>query len=208
MDKVIPNNYREKPIEFYKAMLSGMDPESIAARCGLKHDDSSVFVTVLGCDYRIKIPSFEYEKLTADKPDFMAAQGTQVLVLHFLTQCSFAESSGKFISFREYPGGDLYFKAFEGRCLKRLAFSYGTKLDAFRSDCEKLGAKQISGGDAAYEIEFMPGFLIRMILWGPDEEFPPSAQMLFSDNFPVSFLAEGVAGIGDILITALKKANR
>ena len=74
MDKVIPNNYREKPIEFYKAMLSGMDPESIAARCGLKHDDSSVFVTVLGCDYRIKIPSFEYEKLTADKPDFMAAQ--------------------------------------------------------------------------------------------------------------------------------------
>ena len=206
MNKEIPNNYREKPIEYYKAELQKMDAQEIAARCGLERDGDAVRFTILGCQYRIAVPSFEYEKLTAEKPDFLAAQGTQVLVLHFLTQCSYAESTGKFISFREYPGGDLYYKAFEGRCLKRLAYSYGSKLAQFKENYEKLGAKEINGGDASCEIEFMPGFIIRLILWGPDEEFPPSAQMLFSDNFPISFLAEGVAGIGDILITALKKA--
>ena len=51
------------------------------------------------------------------------------------------------------------------------------------------------------------GLNVQIILWGPDEEFPPSAQMLFSDNFPFSFSAEGVAGLGDILISAVKKAG-
>mgnify|MGYP000594588565 CR=1 FL=1 len=35
-----------------------------------------------------------------------------------------------------------------------------------------------------------------MILWEGDEEFPPSSQILFSDNFPVSFQAEDMAGYG------------
>ena len=207
MNREIPNNYREKPIEYYKAELQKLDAQEIAARCGLKQDGDAVLFTIMGCQYRIMVPSFEYEKLTAEKPDFLAAQGTQVFVLHFLTRGSYAETTGKFISFREYPGGELYYKAFEGRCLKRLAYSYGIRLITFGEKCSLLGGKEISGGDAAYEFEFMPGFLIRLIIWGPDEEFPPAAQMLFSDNFPVSFLAEGAAGIGDILIGAIKRAR-
>lgn len=206
MLKEITNNYREKPIEYYRSELQKLDAEIIAARCGLRQDGEAVLFTIMGCEYRIAIPSFTCEKLTPDKPDFLASQMTQVFVLHFLTQGSFAESTGRFISFREYPGGDLYYKAFEGRCLKRLAFTYGIRLVTFREKCSLLGGKEISGGDAAYEFEFMPGFLIRLTIWGPDEEFPPAAQMLFSDNFPVSFLAEGAAGIGDILIGAIKRA--
>lgn len=43
------------------------------------------------------------------------------------------------------------------------------------------------------------------ILWAGDEEFPPSAQILFSDNFPLSFEAEDLAVVGDISIGTLKK---
>ncbi|MFQ9393460.1 MAG: DUF3786 domain-containing protein [Lachnospiraceae bacterium] len=35
--------------------------------------------------------------------------------------------------------------------------------------------------------------------------FPPSAQILFSDNFPLSFSAEDMAVVGDITIGTMKK---
>jgi len=243
--------------------LAGLDAQSIAARCGLKSEGNKVFLTLLGTEYEIEVPSFERKMVSGDSTgleqdngveesaeikaaqrvdisdkdgagsatvpsaqsldlaqprdpsqvleqprDYLADKNAQVLVLHFLTESSFAPSNGKFISFREYPSGDLYFKAFEGRCLKRLAFSYGTKIDAFVKDCEVLNAKKIKGGDAAYEIGFFPGLSLQLMIWGPDEEFPPSAQILFSDNMPISFSAEGVCGLCDVLIGALKKANK
>ena len=43
------------------------------------------------------------------------------------------------------------------------------------------------------------------MLWAGDEEFPPSSQILFSDNFPLSFEAEDLAVVGDIAIGTLKK---
>ena len=51
-------------------------------------------------------------------------------------------------------------------------------------------------GDVAYELSIYPGYQIQMILWEGDDEFPPSSQILFSDNFPVSFAAEDMAVMG------------
>ena len=45
-----------------------------------------------------------------------------------------------------------------------------------------------------------------MILWEGDEEFPPSSQILFSDNFPVSFQAEDMAVMGDVIDVARNMA--
>ena len=56
----------------------------------------------------------------------------------------------------------------------------------------------------AYQLEIFPGYLVQMILWEGDEEFPPSSQILFSDNFPVSFAAEDMAVMGDVIIGSLK----
>ncbi|HIQ95452.1 MAG TPA: DUF3786 domain-containing protein [Candidatus Limivivens merdigallinarum] len=40
-----------------------------------------------------------------------------------------------------------------------------------------------------------------------DEEFAPSAQILFSDNFPVAYTAEDVAYIGDVVLDYMKFRN-
>ena len=87
----------------------------------------------------------------------------------------------------------------------RLAFSYGSKLDQFKAQMEKAGARELKIGDAAYEFEFINNHFVRFILWAGDDEFPPSAQILFSDNFPLSFEAEDLAVVGDISIGTLKK---
>ena len=47
---------------------------------------------------------------------------------------------------------------------------------------------------------------VYFILWGADDEFDPTCQMLFSDNFPRAFSAEDVAHVGDISISRIKEA--
>ena len=69
---------------------------------------------------------------------------------------------------------------------------------------EHIKAVSVKQGDIAYELEIFPEYKIQMILWEGDEEFPPSSQILFSDNFPVSFQAEDMAVMGDVIIGSLK----
>jgi hypothetical protein len=106
------------------------------------------------------------------------------------------------------PWGEVYLRQFDGRCIKRLAFSYGNRLKDFQKVMEHLGAAPVSHGDLAYELEIFPGYQVQMILWEGDEEFPPSSQILFSDNFPVSFQAEDMAVMGDVIIGSLKACQK
>lgn len=107
-------------------------------------------------------------------------------------------------TYREMPWGEVYLRQFDGRCIKRLAFSYGNRLKAFKAVMEHIQAVPVNHGDLAYEIEIYPDYQVQMILWEGDDEFPPSSQILFSDNFPVSFQAEDMAVMGDVIIGALK----
>ena len=59
-------------------------------------------------------------------------------------------------------------------------------------------------GGAEVTQEFINGLHVRFILWAGDEEFPPSSQILFEDNFPYAYQAEDLAVVGDISITTLK----
>ena len=59
-------------------------------------------------------------------------------------------------------------------------------------------------GDAGYEFSFLPHFKMRISIWEGDEEFPPSAQILYSDNFAAGFTGEDRVVAADILISAIK----
>ena len=70
---------------------------------------------------------------------------------------------------------------------------------------EHISAIPVKHGDIAYEVEiFFPEYKNTDDPLGGDEEFPPSSQILFSDNFPVSFQAEDMAVMGDVIIGSLK----
>ena len=45
---------------------------------------------------------------------------------------------------------------------------------------------------------------MRFLVWAGDDEFPPSTQILYSDNFAAGFAAEDRVVAGDILITTIK----
>ena len=118
-----------------------------------------------------------------------------------------SESSGKFKTYREMPWGEVYLRQFDGRCIKRLAFSYGNRPGDFRAIMEHISAIPVKHGDIAYEVEnFFRNIKIQMILWEGDEEFSAVfTDSLFSDNFPCLFPGRGYGSLwGDVIIGSLK----
>lgn len=196
------------PWEHYTEQYKETDPGEIAARLSIPYDEEKrVFaLTFLGTQYEITWPGFEISHVPDDRDYYPLEEMiyAKILTIRFLLHGACSEGAGNYKTYREMPWGEVYLRQFDGRCIKRLAFSYGNRLGDFRKIMEHIQARPVKHGDAAYEVEIYPGYRVQMILWEGDEEFPPSSQILFSDNFPVSFQAEDMAVMGDVIIGSLK----
>ena len=203
---VVENNKEMVPFEHYVGLFRSLNPEEAAARCGVAFDSArgEFAIRLLYADYAISWPEFA---IRSDNPGAFALGNlpAQMLLIRFLLEGRASKSSGTFLTYREMPWGEVYIKPFTGRCLTRAAFTFGTRLDAFRRAMENTRAIPIKNGDAGYQIEVMPGYDIRLIVWEGDDEFPPNAQILFSDNFPQAFSAEDRTVVGDIVISDIKR---
>lgn len=202
------------PYEHYLEIYQGLDPEDMSRRTRIPYDkERGVFTLhLMGVTYEASWPSYEvHHKDREDIGNYPleSAANARILVLRYLTEGAFAPSTGKFLTYREIPWGEVYFRQFQGRCIFRLAYGFGSKLDKFREIMDRLNALELPNGDAGYEFEFMDGLYLRFLLWEGDEEFPPSAQILFSDNFPTAFVqGEDMAVVGDVSIGVLKALSR
>lgn len=201
----IQNNKEMVPFEHYVALYGKLDPAAAAARCGVKfdHEKKCFQMRLLDADYELSYPEFA---ISGPEDGFALCNlPAQMLLIRFLLEGRASKSSGAFLTYREMPWGEVYIKPFTGRCLTRAAFTFGTRLAAFRRAMENTRAIPIKNGDAGYQIEVMPGYEIRLIVWEGDDEFPPNAQILFSDNFPQAFSAEDRTVVGDIVISDVKR---
>lgn len=61
-------------------------------------------------------------------------------------------------------------------------------------------------GDAGYQFDLIGPYQMRLLVWEGDDEFPPNAQVLYTDNFARGFSAEDRVVAGDILIGTVKNA--
>ena len=202
----------QRPYEYYLKTYQEIDPKEISERTGFFYDEEKKVFTVvfMGSTYEISFPDYKISHKEDEKGVYPLeeAMNAKIFMVRYMSEKAKTLSSGKFLTYREVPWGEVYFRQFQGRCLMRLAFSYGNKLEAFKKVMTAMGAKPLEQGDCAFELEFMEGFFIRLILWEGDDEFPPSSQILFSDNFAVTFAAEDLAVAGDICINMMKAVER
>lgn len=194
----IENHKEEVPFAYYCEKFAAMDAKEAAERTGAVYQDGAFTVTLLGTAYRISHPTYA---LRADAP---VALPKQTFLLRWLLEGRRTPSSNDFLTFREMPWGELYIRPFTGRVLQRAAFSLGTRLDAFRAACEKLHALPLRHGDAGYEFTLLDNYRLRLLLWEADEEFSPSAQLLYSANFADGFAAEDRVVAGDLLLNEIR----
>ncbi|MGI6094409.1 MAG: DUF3786 domain-containing protein [Lachnospiraceae bacterium] len=202
----------QRPYEHYMERYGQMDPLEIAKRTELSYniDKKTFTVRLMGCTYEVSYPEYEIHHIDDSVGIYPLEtdMNAKILILRYLTDGKASPWSGEFVTYRDVPWGEVYFRQFQGRCLFRLAFGYGNKLSKFQELMDRLGADKIESGDAGYQFEFINGLYVRFLLWEGDDEFPPSSQILFSDNFPVAFSAEDLAVMGDISIGLLKTLEK
>jgi len=204
------DNKERIPFTHYLEAYKALDPEDASIRSGIPYDPvtKEFMLRMLGKEFYIAWPEFAVRRKDEADEQYAAIlneTSAKIMAIRMIVNGISAKASGKFLTYREVPWGNVYLQQFTGRCIMRLAFSYGNNLERFGQIMEKMGAKKLDMGDSSYEFEFVNDYFVRFILWAGDEEFPPSAQILFSDNFPLSFEAEDMAVVGDISIGTMKK---
>ena len=199
----IENHKEEVPFAHYEQQFRAAQPEEMAERTGSPWDGKEFSITLLGTRYAISHPDCRFRMPEQAGKEATIPLPTKTFLLRWLLTGTNAPWQGSWQTFREMPWGELYIKPYTGRVLTRAAFTFGTRLEAFRAAAEKLGATPVSHGDAGYRFELLPGFFMEIFAWSPDEEFPPNAQVLYSDNFR-ALAAEDRVVAGDILISTLK----
>ena len=193
----IENHKEEVPFSHYEEKYKAIDPAEVTARLPFVGFDGSAFtMELLGTAYTITWPAYSINPVPA--------LPVQTFLLRRLLEGTAKEWLGTWKTFREMPWGEMYHKPYSGRVLSRAAFGFGFKLGKFAAACEKLGAKKLPHGDAGYEFEFFGPFRMQILLWAGDDEFPPNAQVLYTENFADCFAAEDRVVAGDILITQIK----
>ena len=198
----IQNHKEEVPFAYYEEKFQALDPAEVTERLSAVQWDGSVFtVKLLGRDFAISHPTYA---IAAKDGGSIPPLPTQTFLLRYLLECKDVAWNGTWKTFREMPWGEMYIKPYTGRVLTRAAFTIGTRLDAFRAAAEKMGAVSVPHGDAGYLFELVGGYQMQILAWAGDEEFPPNAQVLYSDNFAEGFAAEDRVVAGDILISTIK----
>ena len=197
----IENHKEEVPFAHYEQQFKTLNPEEAAARTGAKWDGKEFYVNLLGREFAISHPDYAIRALDEGK---LPPLPTQTFLLRWLLEGKAVAWTGEWKTFREMPWGEMYNTPYTGRVLTRAAFTFGFKLAKFAAACEKLGGRKLSHGDEGYEFDFFGPFKMQILMWAPDDEFPPSAQVIYTENFADCFAAEDRVVAGDILISTIK----
>ena len=197
----IENHKEEVPFSHYEGLFAALEPQQAVERTGVKWDGKEFYVNLLGREFAVAHPIYSIRALDGGA---IPPLPTQTFLLRYLMESKKVPWAGQWKTFREMPWGEMYIKPYTGRVLTRAAFTFGTRVAAFKAACEKMGAQPVEHGDAGYRFKLIGDFEMQILVWEGDDEFPPNAQVLYTDNFAEGFAAEDRVVAGDILISTIK----
>ena len=198
----IENHKEEVPCAHYEEKFRVLSPEDVTGRLSCVNWDGAEFtVKLLGRAFAIAHPQYAIRALDGGS---LPPLPTQTFLLRYLLESKDVAWTGAWKTFREMPWGEMYITPYTGRVLTRAAFTCGFRVAAFKAAAEKMGAVALPHGDAGFEFQLVGGYKMQILVWEGDDEFPPNAQVIYSDNFADGFAAEDRVVAGDILISTIK----
>jgi len=134
----------------------------------------------------------------------------KILILHYFTRAAGSPAAGKQITFRDLPGGLVYYPTFVKRTIQPLVNAFGKNAPMLVKAGKNLGARPGEIGDASLIIDVFPRVPVHLILWAGDEELTPDLNLLLDANILDYLESEDVTIACEIitwrLVNAIKKA--
>jgi hypothetical protein len=185
--------------------IQGRSPSHLAALSGSAWLDDRLCLA-----YWARPVALEWPALRATWTDTGQILPTfdQAMLLYYLNTADGTPPAGRWIGYRELPGGLFYHQAFQGYTGDRLARAFGAAPLAFERAAHGLGAEPVPGvGAWAFAVDPLPAIRLAAILWPGDEEFPARASILFDAAAPHYLPTDGLALLGAGLTSRLLKAG-
>jgi len=157
---------------------------------------TTVTVDYLGKPYVISFPDLD---VTLKGETGKLPLREKILVLHYLAQAKGTAAAGNLITYRDLPGGVVYFPTFSKRTTDQLTRHFGNEPELLVKASKALGGTEIDMGDAGVVIYGFPRTPITIILWIGDEELPAQLNILFDANITDYLESEDVTVLCEVL---------
>jgi len=180
--------------------LAEVDIEQQCQRSGahyqVKDSQQSVTVRYLNQSYAITLPDIEVSLLDSDEE---VPPRDKILILHYVTLAKGTPATNELITFRELPGGNIYYPTFTKRTMKPLSDHFGREPPLLVKAGEKLGGHKADYGDVAVVINAFSRVPLTLVLWQGDDEFPAQLNLLFDSTISDYLDTEDVTVLCEIL---------
>jgi hypothetical protein len=174
-------NYQQA-LDLACSMLKEMDPEERAQKAGATYttrpNGKEVLLHFFADPQSIQFPEMLFVA-TANKTVSLV---TRVILLHYLIHADGTLLTGKWVGYKDIPGGLHYAGVFARRVTEHLARRFGRSADQFQKAGLRCGGTPAGLGDASFTISALPRIPLQFVLWEGDEEFPASVQVLFDSS--------------------------
>jgi hypothetical protein len=172
--------------------LKERNPEEIAGNCHAVFDRNSNTLRLKYFKFEYVINCYTGEINCLDSKEQVTST-VKVLILHYLINACKKPLSGKFISFKEIPGGgSIYYQTFQKRAIVPLIKTFSKDFLKFYGACEKLEGKKEKLGHASVTLKVFPLVPVTYVIWQGDEEVADSGTILFDESITSYLPAEDI----------------
>ena len=178
--------------EAIRLAISKLNNIDLAHRCenlGLPAPDEEGTINIHAFGVNWELRSGDFQLINADTNE-PAKATDRILILHYLNCDLPVPETDVFISFRELPGGEFYWQPFRSRTIQPLVDRFQNDLEQLKHNLNRFDWKPIKYGDLSARIHSIGRLDISLTYFRSDEEFPATAEILFSENIKRVYTTE------------------
>lgn len=186
-----------------RAKLAALDLDRIVANSGARRlAPDRIGLRCLGREYEVAYP----EGTVRDADGTETPEHDAILLLLYLTEASGRPLEERWVAFEQLVGGAGYIGSFRSRVVAPVLRSYGGRPAALAPAAVALDGAPLAMGDVAVLLQALPRVPLAFIVWGGDDEFPPSVNVVFDASVEGYLDAEAVTVLAEMAARRLEKS--
>ncbi len=162
--------------------------------------DGRISIHILGNDLLISQTDYSVLDKQNGKP---AHPIDRILALHYLLCDIVVKENGELVSFSDLPGGQFYLEPFRSRTVVPLEKNICNNIELLKERLARYEWEQVYYGDFGARILAIGKIYITLVYRTGDEEFPPSAEILFDSIIARVFNTDDVSALASRMCLGL-----
>ena len=158
-------NYQQS-FDFACSSIQGMNLEERAKKAGANYekgkDGEKITLQFFSEPYHIRFPQIEFNSPSKKVVSLV----TRILLLHYLIRADGNPLTGRWVAYKDIPGGLLYAGVFARRVTEPLQRRFGTSAKSFKETGIRSGGEPVEIGDASFILHAFPRMCLFSMSFG------------------------------------------